>query len=586
LVDAGPASIEIVSSCPVSKHSRRPNRDAVHYDGVAATWEHQMFTHWFRYLSGGLGKHKRTPRKQRGTGTRRFGPLAVKSLEGRVMPSAAPLVALSYFDSAVYKFNATTGALQATLVAPYSQSILDGPSGMTVGPDGNLYFSSQLNNSIVEYNLSTKTLSTFIDSTVMQPIASSYGDSNFAPAGLAFGPDNELYVSLNAGHTATSGGAVVRFNISATHGHLIYAGSYAGVASGLVQPTEMTFGVGTGADNLLVSNSVDDEVIQIADATGASPTSSVFIAPSSGGMNYPSGLTWGPDGDLYVVDLGATNGVGQVLKFSPTGNFIKVFTKGSALTDQFPSDAIFLPNGDLLTANLGLNYPPNLTGSISMFGPAGAFKKTLDSSSLFPNTGPGTSGFSPSQIVLDGAQPLTLIQLGATADTVGVAYHETASTVGGSGTVTLTVSNIQNAIPGLKISGNGTNTITISGTPRFAGTETFQVTAKDSNGDTTVRTYSVTVNPAISLSTLVVPAGLANSAYQPFNITASGGTGTVTLTVSDIDNPVPGLTITGSGTGTVQISGTPTDVGLESFTVTATDSVGATTVWTYLVLIL
>jgi hypothetical protein len=165
-----------------------------------------------------------------------------------------PLMALSYFDSAVYKFDPASGALLQTLVAPYSQSTLNGAAGMAVGPDGNLYFSSQLNNSIVEYNLSTNTLSTFIPSAVLQPIASSNGDSQFAPAGLTFGPDDNLYVRLNADQSASSGGAVIRFNIGASAGQLIYNGTSNTVATGLVQPTEMTFGVGANRTALYVSN--------------------------------------------------------------------------------------------------------------------------------------------------------------------------------------------------------------------------------------------------------------------------------------------------------------------------------------------
>src|SRR5262249_22681388 len=143
-----------------------------------------------------------------------------------------PLVAASFFDSAVYQFDPTSGKILNALVTPNSQSVLSGPAGLTVGPDGNLYLSSQNNDAIVRYNFSTQALEPFITSAVLGPIASANGDARFAPAGLRFGPDGDLYVSLNAGQTATSGGAVIRFDVTSVGGKLTYNNSFATVATG------------------------------------------------------------------------------------------------------------------------------------------------------------------------------------------------------------------------------------------------------------------------------------------------------------------------------------------------------------------
>src|SRR5262249_15338475 len=147
-----------------------------------------------------------------------------------------------FFEGAIYEINTADGSIAQTLVAPNSQATLVGPAGMTTGPDGNLYLSSQFTNSIVEYNVTTNTLSTFIDSSVLNSIAGQNGlAANFAPAGLRFGPDGNLYVALNGGQSATDGGGVIRFDMSGG----AYAGTFAVVASGLVQPTELTFGTAT-----------------------------------------------------------------------------------------------------------------------------------------------------------------------------------------------------------------------------------------------------------------------------------------------------------------------------------------------------
>ena len=73
--------------------------------------------------------------------------------------------------------------------------------------------------------------------------------------------------------------------------------------------------------------------------------------------------------------------------------------------------------------------------------------------------------------------------------------------------LTLVVSNIQNAIAGLTIASGGTTSLAIGGTPTATGTETFTVTATDSVGGTTFTNYSITVNPAVTLTLATLPAG-------------------------------------------------------------------------------
>jgi hypothetical protein len=318
------------------------------------------------------------------------------------------VVATSYFDSAVYEFSPSSGALLQTLVAPNSQAVLSGPAGLAVGADGNLYMSSQNNDSIVEYNVRTHSLSTFIPASVLDPIATANGDARFAPAGLAFGPDGNLYVSLNGGQQATSGGAVVRFGITHSGGALAYAGTHTTVATGLVQPTELVFGGTAGGPHALyVSDSGAGSVVKIAHADGAAPVRSTFIAPGVGGLNYPSGLTWGPDGKLYVTDLGATSPFrGEVLRYNANGTFDGVFTHPpAALQFEFPSDALFLSDGEMLTADLGPTYPaslggPGTSGGIDEFSANGTFRRVFSAGAFPANPTTGVTDFSPSQLAL------------------------------------------------------------------------------------------------------------------------------------------------------------------------------------------
>src|SRR5262249_50852500 len=102
---------------------------------------------YLRLVCGPLGREaRRRP-------ARRPLPLTLETLECRLTP-ASRLIATSYFDGAVYEFNAKTGALLGTLAAPNNaSSLLSGPAGMAIGPDNNLYISSQNNDAILQYDL-------------------------------------------------------------------------------------------------------------------------------------------------------------------------------------------------------------------------------------------------------------------------------------------------------------------------------------------------------------------------------------------------------------------------------------------------
>ena len=238
-----------------------------------------------------------------------------------------------------------------------------------------------------------------------------------------------------------------------------------------------------------------------------------------------------------------------------------------------------------LTSNLTnvpwLTATSNANGSLTIGGtptaPATAGTETFTVTATDSENPPATASAKYSVTVnpLPSATPATL-----PADTLGATapYSQTITASGGTGTVTLT-SNLTN-VPWLTATSIANGSLTISGTPTTTGTETFTVTATDSLKAYTTTTYSITVNspPSLSPTLTTLPA---DTVYVPYSqtITASGGTGAVTLT-SNLAS-VPWLTVPPSGTGSLAISGTPTATGTETFTVTATDSLGATTSATY-----
>jgi hypothetical protein len=86
--------------------------------------------------------------------------------------------------------------------------------------------------------------------------------------------------------------------------------------------------------------------------------------------------------------------------------------------------------------------------------------------------------------------------------------------------------------------------------------------------NTASQSFTLTVNPALSITTTTLPAGTVNSAYST-NLTATGGTGTYLWSATTLP---AWLTLSTSGT----LSGTPPSAGPINFTATVKDSVNNT----------
>ena len=166
---------------------------------------------------------------------------------------------------------------------------------MTVGLDGNLYISSQNSLSIVEYNLTTQSLSTF-------PPARPRSDRKqqwrygFRAGQVTFGPDGDLYVAERRQRLLV-GSAVVRFDIN-NNGGLAYSGQSAIIASaatlnvpgGLIDPTGMAFGVGDQHRYALCERFRGRGRGDSARHRPTPGTMTTFVAAGSMGhtLNYPS----------------------------------------------------------------------------------------------------------------------------------------------------------------------------------------------------------------------------------------------------------------------------------------------------------
>ena len=170
--------------------------------------------------------------------------------------------------------------------------------------------------------------------------------------------------------------------------------------------------------------------------------------------------------------------------------------------------------------------------------------------------------------------------------TAGTTYTHTITVSGGTGPyTTFTVTPIT-GVTGLGATLNkAAGTIVISGAPAASGTASFTVNVTDSAGASLSKTYTITVNAALSITAPPLPQGTAGATYN-HTITVSGGTTpNTTFTVTNFSDSGTGLTaseITATAAaGTVVIDGTPTGAGTASFTVNVTDTAGATLTQAY-----
>ena len=149
---------------------------------------------------------------------------------------------------------------------------------------------------------------------------------------------------------------------------------------------------------------------------------------------------------------------------------------------------------------------------------------------------------------------------------------------GSGGTAPYTFTVTAGALPnGLTLSSAGI----LSGTPTVASTFNFTVKATDSLAATGTQAYVVTINPVVTIAPASLPNWTVNKSGYSQTLTGVNGTGAKTLVISSGTLP-SGLTFT-PGTGV--LAGTPTATGLFSFTIKATDSVGATGTLVYSVTI-
>jgi hypothetical protein len=244
----------------------------------------------------------------------------------------------------------------------------------------------------------------------------------------------------------------------------------------------------------------------------------------------------------------------------PAGTVDVAYTGSIGVTGGTTPISCALVSGTL-PAGLTLNNNCSLTGTPTTAGATTISVKATDSATPTANTttGPVTITINPSAVTLALANPPD--------GTVGVVYTGSVGVTGG--TTPYSCSLVSGAVPaGLTLNSN----CSLTGTPTTAGPSTFTVKVTDSatpTANTVTGPVTVTIQAATKL-TLTISGQLPNATLnQPYTYTlqAQGGVQPYTFALTGGSLP-PGISLSPSGV----ISGTPTQVGASSFTVTVTDT--------------
>jgi hypothetical protein len=175
-----------------------------------------------------------------------------------------------------------------------------------------------------------------------------------------------------------------------------------------------------------------------------------------------------------------------------------------------------------------------------------------------PATVTTPAGWTSTAVVTDGNSyevGQALYRIVSSTKTYTAQWNNIGTTAWGTGAVALKAST--------------TNGGSLSGTPTTTGTYTFTVTGTDSVGNVCSQQYTVTVDPAVVVAPTSLATATVNNAYT-VTFTAAGGSGSG---YSFAENgALPGGLTFSKGI----LSGTPTQSGTFTITVTATDSVGGT----------
>ncbi|HEV3341913.1 MAG TPA: putative Ig domain-containing protein, partial [Pirellulales bacterium] len=389
--------------------------------------------------------------------------------------------------------------------------------------------------------------------------------------GVTLTDNNNNTATLTSAADAVAG--VYTFDITATNG----------VGTGATQSFTLTI----GAPPAITSHSSTIFTVgtpgSFTVTTTGTPTDSISATGLPAGVTLTDihngtatlASTAGAAGGVYSFTINATNGIGTAASQpftltigtppSFTSNGSANFTAGTAgsftvTTTGTPTDSISatgLPAGVSLTDN-GNN---TATLASTAAAQAGVYTFTINATN-----GAGTAASQSFTLTIGAAPAFT--SNGSTTFTAGTAGSFTVTTTG-----TPTDSISATGLPaGVSLIDNSNNTATLASTSAaVAGVYTFTITASNGVGTAATQSFTLTIGTAPSITSNSSTAFTAGTASF-FTVTT---TGTPTDTISATGLPA-GVTLTDTHNNSATLASTAQAVaGVYTFTITASNGVGA-----------
>ncbi|HEV3081903.1 MAG TPA: putative Ig domain-containing protein, partial [Gemmataceae bacterium] len=369
---------------------------------------------------------------------------------------------------------------------------------------------------------------------------------------------------------------------------------------------------------------MDSFTYTVMDQSGnVSNTATVHLNVTATLSIVPSTISTGPAGttveeDVYLDNPDPVGGNGPLASFKLTvtydGTEIRTASDGSQIRPgpDVPADWTFTANSatvgvltigafgsgtgsDLVTGPAPLELAridfviigkTSATTPIQLVGPVNTSKAFIGTAvhgmsgafPLNPTVGLAGSPFVPgvdTTIAVQGATPLPISPALLPNGDVNTAYNQTIAASGGAAPYTFAL--LSGTFPtGLTLDASSG---VLAGAPEAIGSYSFTVRATDLAGITGMQNYTVLMNPAVAISTAILPSWTVNQSGYNQMIIVSGGTGSYLFSTSGT-LPI-GLTMSPSGV----LSGTPIATGSFNFTVTATDSLEGLASQSYMLVI-